>query len=281
MPSPGRKVGSFFAQPSSIFPPLTHFALEANQLSPEIFWPTQKDDTDPYWPNLQTLVIRTSIETAQGEWVLQEQDARFGWHNFDDEVHSDYDPDDLEDADEGLKEDVESGSYPEQTFRVRPDHNYLNSLALNIARAASKMSKIKEILFDMGATSVKPDPDRYGRIRGHAFSFHAGSDGHPPRVDWVFPCFHGQLIGWSPPAEASVLWRQKCGDGLVESILAIDEDRDEDDDYSNYAIEQLQWRCWQDGQVKGKSNDLEDYFQGYEFEVDPLRWDRYTRSCAL
>lgn len=113
----------------------------------------------------------------------------------------------------------------------------------------------------MGATSVKSDPDRYGRIRGHAFSFHAGSDGHPPRVDWVFPCFHGQLIGWSPPAEASVLWRQKCGDGLVESILAIDEDRDEDDDYSNYAIEQLQWRCWQDGQVKGKSNDLEDYFK--------------------
>lgn len=30
---------------------LTHFALSAYQLSPEILWPTKSTHTDPYWPN--------------------------------------------------------------------------------------------------------------------------------------------------------------------------------------------------------------------------------------
>lgn len=164
--------------------------------------------------------------------------------------------------DEDLVFEAEHGSYPRYTIRVRPNHKYFDSLALSIARAARNMSKLKEFFFDMASSACESFTDlRTVRIRSHAFSFHPGGGGLPTRVDWVFPCYHGQLIDWSPPAEASNLWRKKGGRDLIENMLALK-------DHESY--EPTSWQIWRGGQEIGTSSSLEDQFQGYEFEHDEL-----------
>jgi hypothetical protein len=238
---------------------LAKLVLKANQLSAELFWPADESITDPYWPNLHTLAIRTSTETAEGRWVLHPQDPRFAFFEYAEDM--DWDFEDLEELianSEQLTVEFESGTYPQHTFRARPEHTFFNTLAMSIARAASNMPKLKELLYDMESSARDPSGDR---IHGYAFSFHGGDDKQPPRTDWVFPCYHGQLIGWSQPAEASRVWKEKCGGGLIENVLALD-----DESHGG----ETSWKVWQNGLDIGIGSDLAEHFQGYEFECHDL-----------
>jgi hypothetical protein len=56
---------------------LTNLTLEGEQFTTEIFWPTRSEDKAPEWPHLEHFVVRTSQETADGQFYLLAGDDGF------------------------------------------------------------------------------------------------------------------------------------------------------------------------------------------------------------
>lgn len=239
---------------------LKQLVMKANQLSPEVFWPEKDSAAAPYWPDLHTLAIRTTAHTANGQWALQVADERFpypDWGDREDWIHElDELPEAIEDNEE-LMADYEIGNYPQHAFRIRPDHKFFDKLAISIARATSNMPKLKQLMYDMETSGAECE---HHRFKGYAFSYDCGDDQNPPRTDWIFPCDHGQLLGWTQPAEASELWRKKCGAGLVQNILVR----------NGKGESCYEWEIWRDGERVGEQSSLSEHFTGYLFEFHDL-----------
>jgi hypothetical protein len=200
---------------------LTNLTIEGEQFSTEIFWPTRSEDKAPEWPHLEHFVVRTSQETADGKYYLLAGDGRFPF--IEKEPPSEIrDEETLElvlENNPDLVIEHEMGLFPYYPFRLRPDHDLFNNLALAIAHAGQRMPKLNVLSFQ-----VLKDFGRFDKSYG--FHFFSGKGNCPPRTDWVFKCPYGQLLGWHPPEEARNLWKAKCEGYLEESIISDEYDLD-------------------------------------------------------
>jgi hypothetical protein len=185
-------------------------------LSPEVFWPISDSRTELRWPFLKTIIIRTSQETEDGNYYLLPPDERFKYSAQEPPLEV-RDPEVMEEMleDEPYLAIVqEMGIIPNYSFRIRPDHSLFSKWSIAIAQAAQNMPALRLLSFQIQKYSYWSSEESYG------FNYIAQQrDGGPPRTDWVFMCPYEQLLGWKQPEEASKLWKTKCGNDLVESII--------------------------------------------------------------
>ncbi|KAF1992566.1 hypothetical protein K402DRAFT_458943 [Aulographum hederae CBS 113979] len=202
----GQKIDHFSCSVRATSYFLTSLILTVGMISPELFWPANPvpngQNNELFWPNLETFKVITSMCTAYGTYALENPDRRYV-HRFNPWEAGSYDWE--------TELDDEIGFYNRQ----RPDHQYHNTLAMSIAKAASRMPRLKDLKLLM-----KTDWTR--KFKRHEFSFRA--EAVPcgnPRVQWSFECNEAQLLGWQPPLEARDLWIEKCGPSLQEDIVTI------------------------------------------------------------
>jgi hypothetical protein len=196
---------------------LTELKFTASHLSPEVFWPMAGGVTDLRWPFLKSIIIRTSHETEDGKYYLLPPDERFDYNAQEPPLEV-RDPEVMElmlEDEPDLAIVQEMGLIPMYSFRIRPDHSIFSQWAVAIAQAAQNMPALRLLSFQIQG-------DTHGRAEeSYGFNHIAQQrDGGPPRTDWVFMCPNEQLLGWKQPEEASKLWKTKCGNSLVESIIS-------------------------------------------------------------
>lgn len=129
-----------------------------NHLSPELFWPSSipfLNANTVKWPNLEVLDVRTGQETAAGSYWFRPS-AGFP----DDFDLSCWDSNSGDDSD--TYSDIEEenrgrllGMWPIRLYRVRPEPELFNALAVSIARAAYCMPKVKHINSSSMATIAR------------------------------------------------------------------------------------------------------------------------------
>ncbi|KAF1980711.1 hypothetical protein K402DRAFT_399203 [Aulographum hederae CBS 113979] len=213
----GEKVDHFSCSVRAASYLLTSLTLSVGMISPEVFWPansiTQDQNNEVFWPNLETFKVNTSMCTAYGTYAMEKPDLRFV-HRFNPHAAHLYD----------WEVELEGVDF---YSRQRPDHKYHDTLCVSIAKAASRMPRLKVLKLLMRTQWTR-------ELKRHEFSFRA--EAVPcgnPRVQWSFECNEAQLLGWQPPREACDLWKEKCGPSLQEDVVTVvvlDVDGDADDD---------------------------------------------------
>lgn len=218
---------------------LTTLAVTVNHITASLFWNEKiifPKTGAVLWPNLSILDIRTGFETADGKYWMRPAStfpAQLPNSNYEDED---------EDEDEHLEYygdfyhlGKSLGLWPLRLFRMRPEPELFNELAISIARAASCMPKLKYMNFEFDSLNRnQSERFRYKHFltyEGWAFYFRANnearfaskyfgsaSNGHEPgpdrtnierpRTEWVFQIPYSE-VQWQEPEEAQELWRAK------------------------------------------------------------------------
>jgi hypothetical protein len=190
---------------------LTTLHLHASHLSAELFWPQRHDQNSsippppPRWPNLVELKVVTSIECAQGQYILLDADESVPRPDIS--VDSPM-------ADAFSDADIELGYTWQHMTRIRPDHGLFNSLSGAMARAMTQMPRLRRFLYKTEGLPIESVDG------GSGFGVSCRHDGGVgTRVDWVFACNEAQLLGWRMPDEAvDLLWR-RWGGGLSVAYI--------------------------------------------------------------
>ena len=215
---------------------LTTLAVTVNHITTSLFWNEKilfPKNGAVLWPNLSVLDIRTGFETADGKYWMRPAStfpAELPSSNYEDEdEHIGY-------YGECYHLGKSLGLWPLRLFRIRPEPELFNELAISIARAAACMPKLKYMNFEFDSLHrIGSDRFRYKHFltyEGWAFYFRANnesrfaskyfgtSDGNfhepgpdrtnieRPRTEWVFQIPYSE-VQWQEPEEAQELWRAK------------------------------------------------------------------------
>lgn len=209
---------------------LTHLDLGENiVISPSLFWPDTQTK-QPSWPNLVSVKVVFSMNTADGEWYF----TRDGYVNIesadDDDAESDTSNSDGSQADDTTtkqnpdpdtpdtynekKVALAIGEKPYRHFRVRADPGKLNPLFEAAAQAAAQMPRLQRMtlktevkasrMFTFAMTYFAPG-ERTGRGAG-------SRNVDMPRLDWVIG-----RSGYEPEESILEIWRQAKGE-IVQSV---------------------------------------------------------------
>lgn len=136
---------------SSRLPHLTELYLNANHVSPSLFWPSNAayPSSTPLWPNLSIFDIRTNFESAEGAyWMRSRSDFPENTELLD------YYWGDRPATDD---ESTAPGSWPVLYFRVRPEPELFDALAISIARAVSHMPQLAYLNLEFNAHHRGPN----------------------------------------------------------------------------------------------------------------------------
>ncbi|KAL0257642.1 hypothetical protein SLS55_006805 [Diplodia seriata] len=121
-------------------------------VAPELFWPPHYDEPGtalPTWPSLQKLTISFSLVAPSGKWYVAGPSSNNAPASSDESASADDEPDDSDDGDDDDDDNatrtslVASGMHPTQSFRSDAVPALVNPLFLAIARAASRMPRLK------------------------------------------------------------------------------------------------------------------------------------------
>jgi hypothetical protein len=141
---------------------LTTFAVTVNHITTSLFWSKKvlfPNTGTVLWPNLSVLDIRTGFQTADGKYWMRL--ASTFPAQLPDSIYQDEDEDeDLETHDECYLLGKFLGYWPLRLFRIRPEPELFNELAISIARAAVCMPKLKYMNFEFDSFHRK-ERDRF------------------------------------------------------------------------------------------------------------------------
>ncbi|MDI1487992.1 MAG: hypothetical protein OHK93_007266 [Ramalina farinacea] len=217
---------------------LTHLDLGAAVvISPSLFWP-ETQIKPPSWPNLVSVELDFSMNTADGDWYFVREDS-------DTEVESNNDNADLEagaitteqnpdpDIPDTYNENIvalATGQKPYRHYRIRADPGKLNPLFVAAAKAAACMPRLQRMSL---STVVKGSTERrspWRRLK-HSWGFTfamtysealgertggsaAGSRSFDDvsRLDWAVG-----LSGYEPEESILELWRLAKGE-VVQTV---------------------------------------------------------------
>ncbi|KZF22920.1 hypothetical protein L228DRAFT_261038 [Xylona heveae TC161] len=189
---------------------LTRLFLEVGQLSAELFWPRQavNESSLPSWPALEYVEIKTQMDTADGQWMLERDPLNPDRRKLDLGVLFRATDDDY---DEGYL--IDPSSRPSPYHRAKPRQDWFDELHLSIALAARRMPRLKD--FSLRVENVYGEDERFG---AHSFTYDCGRDRrgisiYKPRIIWSS---HSQYI----PAEKIMdTWRASFGPDLDLEIV--------------------------------------------------------------
>lgn len=210
---------------------LTHLDLgDYMVISPSLFWPDTQTK-QPSWPNLVSVKVVFSMNTADGGWYFTRDDnVNVESENDDDDAESDTSSSDGSEADDTTtkqnphpdtpdtynekKVALAIGEEPYRHFRGRADPGKLNPLFEAAAQAAAQMPQLERMTLK---TEV-----RASRMFTFAMTYFAPSERtcrgagsrnvDMPRLDWV--------IGpsrYEPEESILEIWRQAKGD-VMQSV---------------------------------------------------------------
>jgi len=122
---------------------------------------------------------------------------------------------------------------PRTIFRVRPCHEFLDSLAISAARAMNVMPKLESMTYHMRYEDAKStDYNRghgiYFRAKGCKSNLNNSAEGigmdrrsyETSRLEYAFFCSQGQLRDWTPPASTRLIWMGRHGLDLEQDIVS-------------------------------------------------------------
>lgn len=206
---------------------LTHLDLGDHiVISPSLFWPDIQTK-QPSWPNLVSVKVVFSMNTADGDWYFTRDDNM----NVasDDDGDDDAESDDFEADDTTTKQNPDPdipdiynekkvalaiGEEPYRHFRGRADPGKLNPLFEAAAQAAAQMPRLQRMtlktevkasrMFTFAMTYFAPG-ERTGRGAG-------SRNVDMPRLDWVIGS-----CGYEPEDSILEIWRQAKGE-VVQSV---------------------------------------------------------------
>ena len=210
----------------SQFEHLTHLELAQRiVISPLLFWPDTQIKP-PYWPNLVSVEIAFSMNTADGGWYFtRENNANDKSHDDDDDASTDTSSADGSEADDdstttnqdpdipdtynATKVAFAIGEEPYSHFRTKADPDKLDPLFEAAARAAAQMPRLRRMwlktyvyppgMFDFAMAYLAP---------GEMISQGPGSgDVDVPRLEWVVGA-----SGYEPAESILELWRRAKGE---------------------------------------------------------------------
>lgn len=186
---------------------MTHLNLGAAiVISPSIFWP-ETQIKPPFWPNLVSVELDFSMNTADGDWYFVREDNNTEVQSNNDdadleagaittEQNSDLDiPDTYDEENVALA----TGRQPCRYYRSRADPGKLNPLFAAAAKAAAHMPRLQRMSL---STLVKGSMARRSPWGMFTFGMTYSAPGNVPRLDWaVGPS------GYEPEESILELWR--------------------------------------------------------------------------
>ena len=224
----------------------------------------------PSWPNLTFLEIKTTCEQSNGSYALMEEHPRVH-EELEPAVEEDSGDDDGHDGDNDTdksneeattnnQDNVEAANNqnnvevltanqphaendldpmhhdsktPRTIFRVRPCHEFLDSLATSAARAMSVMPKLESMTYhmryeDAESTDYNGGHGFYFRAKGCKSNSNNSAEGigmdrrsyETSRIEYAFYCSQGQLRDWTPPASTRLIWTGRHGLDLEQDIVS-------------------------------------------------------------
>lgn len=203
---------------------LTHLELSGNiVISPSLFWPDTQSK-QPSWPNLVSVSIVFSMNTADGDWYFTRDDNTSVESADNDGVETD---DSSSEADKTTTEQnpdpntpdtynektvaIAIGDEPSRLFRRRADSGKLNPLFEAAAHAATQMPRLRRMTLRMQVRARRwfIFAMRY-YAPGERTDEGAGARNlDMPRLDWVIG-----TLGYEPEESILEIWRQAKGEVL-------------------------------------------------------------------
>ena len=212
---------------------LTHLELGDHiVISPSLFWPDNQTKR-PSWPNLLTVNVIFSMNTADGDWYFTRDDSvniKSDDDDDDDDAESDTSSSDVSEADDTItKQDPDPdtpdtyndrnvalaiGDEPYRHFRSKADPGKLNPLFEAAARAAAQMPRLQRMTLMTKVRASKMFVFAMNYFApGERTGWGAGSRNvDVARLDWVI----GQS-GYEPEESVLEIWRRAKAE-VVQSV---------------------------------------------------------------
>ena len=206
-------------------------------ISPSIFWP-ETQIKPPYWPNLVSVEVDFSMNTADGDWYFMRKDNDTEIQPYNDDadfeagaiiIEQNPDPD-IPDTYNEKNVALATGKQPYRIYRSRADPGKLNPLFVAAAKAAAYMPQLQRMSLSTvvkGSTGRSPTSTWCKGLWTFTFAmtYSAGpgertggtaagsrSFDNVPRLDWaVGPS------GYEPEESILELWKLAKGE-VVQSV---------------------------------------------------------------
>lgn len=222
----------------SQFNNLTHLGLAGPiVIDSSLFWPPSSKSPKPFWPNLQTVDIRFSQCTPNGNWYFkrhpnataddditkEDEEAQLEFDTYESETDSDSNLSEssvIYDDYHPVREARTVGNMPYRKYRFYPDTETLTPLFESMARSAAQMPSLRSFKLHSWSTHDTPDGPDYSLWDPYLSSGVEYSvtqcDGTQHNLTWT-------TGDWRPETVLLDLWEEVCPERKLNVEFVKDE----------------------------------------------------------